>query len=83
MNVSIKLTGRLRDYAGDGQSNETVPIDVADGATVADVIALLGIPAEDVAVCSVNGRAVPATMRSSQPLCAGDQLTLMPPIQGG
>jgi molybdopterin converting factor small subunit len=77
MKVKVHAFANLRDYAPGGQGG--CELSLADGATVADLIAALRIPATVEAVILVNGRRADRTT----PLSAGDGVTLFPPMEGG
>lgn len=77
MKVRVNLFANLRDYAPAGSASGELTL--ADGATVADVLAALGIPAAIEAVLLVNGRRAQPGMR----LRGGDEVTLFPPMEGG
>ncbi len=77
MKVRVNLFASLRAYAPVGSASDELT--VADGATVADVFAALGIPAAVEAVLLVNGRRANAATR----LESGDEVTLFPPMEGG
>ncbi|MBI2586127.1 MAG: hemerythrin domain-containing protein [Rhodospirillales bacterium] len=65
------------DDAGDGS------IEAADGASLADVLAKLGLAADEAYATLVNGEPVAAAERRRRRLKAGDSLTVFPPIKGG
>ena len=65
------------DEAGDGS------IEVAAGASLADALAGLGLPADEAFATLVNGEPVAAAARRRWRLKAGDALTVFPPIKGG
>ncbi len=77
MKVRVALFANLRDYAPAGATSHELTL--ADGATVADVLAALGIPPAIEAVLLVNGRRAQAGMR----LHGDDEVTLFPPMEGG
>jgi molybdopterin converting factor small subunit len=77
MKVSVHTFAHLRDYAPTG--GKEAELDLADGATVADLFAALRIPATLEAVLLVNGRRADAATR----LNSGDEVTLFPPMEGG
>ena len=77
MNVHVSLFANLRDYAPSGQGRFELAL--ADGATVADLLAALRVPAAVQAVLLVNGRRAD----SAAPLHDGDEVTLFPPMEGG
>ncbi|MGH6662765.1 MAG: sulfur carrier protein ThiS [Rhodospirillales bacterium] len=65
------------DEAGDGS------IEAAAGATLADVLRGLGLPADEAFATLINGEPVAASERYRRRLKAGDALTVFPPIKGG
>ena len=73
----MNLFASLRVYAPVGSASDELTL--ADGATVADVLAALRIPAAIEAVLLVNGRRA----RAATPLASGDEITLFPPMEGG
>ena len=75
--VNVKLFAALR-REGDPPQGE-LPVELPAGATVADLVARLGIAAGDVGVIAVNGAVKAAATR----LAAGDKVALFPPIAGG
>jgi molybdopterin converting factor small subunit len=77
MKVRVHAFANLRDYAPDagGQFELTL----ADGSTVAGLLAALGIPEAVEAVVLVNGRRA----ESTTPLAEKDTVTLFPPMEGG
>lgn len=77
MKVHVSLFANLRDYAPSGQGRSELPL--ADGASVADLLAALRVPAAVEAVILVNGRRADA----AAPLHDGDEVTLFPPMEGG
>jgi molybdopterin converting factor small subunit len=77
MKVHVHTFANLRDYAPDGRGN--FELSLAEQATVADVVAALGVPAKVEAVILVNGRRADQTTL----LAAGDEVTLFPPMEGG
>jgi len=79
MTIQLALFAYLSRYQPDGQGGRTArPIDVADGATVGDLIARLGLP-DGPRVVLVNGRHA----GDGQELFDGDRLAIFPPIAGG
>ncbi len=79
MTVHVALFAYLSRYQPDGQGGRQArPVDVADGATVGELIAGLGLPDGPRAVF-VNGRHA----ADDQPLSDGDRLAIFPPIAGG
>lgn len=77
MKVRVHPFANLRNYAPSGP--EPAELTLADGATIADLFAVLQIPATVEAVMLVNGRRADAATR----LNSGDEITLFPPMEGG
>ncbi len=81
MDVTVRLFAGLRQHAGAG----TVPLQLGDGATVADAIAqlregaLAGLPPNAPFVTAVAREYV----KDDHPLAEGDELALVPPVSGG
>lgn len=91
MGVKVKLVGFLKKYAPQGftlglrpeelkPEGKSLNLENADGRTVAEVMADLGIIPASVSVALVNGHYVKP---QSYVLREGDELTLLPPIGGG
>ena len=57
--------------------DETVEID--GGATIAELLHLLGLGPQDAGIVVVNSKSATYT----QPLCDGDRVTLIPALAGG
>ena len=76
MKVLVRVHGGLLRYT-DGVS--ITELDLPEGATVADVMARLGVPDEEVFTAVVNREMVP----EDTVLRDGDRLDLVPPIPGG
>ena len=84
-NTSMKI--RLRYFASFreivGQNDEMLTVD--DGASVADVLALLLVryprlqPVMERSACAVNNGYVP----KDTTLCEGDEVVFIPPVGGG
>jgi len=75
LQIHVKLLGILRDRTPPDNR-----LEVAEGATLADALASLGIPASHVYLTMVNGDHQTDAQR---PLRQDDELTVMPPIAGG
>ncbi len=55
----------------------------APGATTADALAALDLPAADIYVTLANGEVVRAAERAGRRLAEDDTLMVFPPIEGG
>jgi sulfur carrier protein ThiS len=79
MTVELALFAYLSQYQPDGEGGRHArPLDLADGTTVADLIAQLGLPDEP-RVVFLNGRHA----GDEQVLSDGDRLAIFPPVAGG
>jgi sulfur carrier protein ThiS len=58
-------------------------LEVADGASIAQVIEPFNLPMKLVHLVLVNGHFVPPEQRASRTLAEGDVLAIWPPIAGG
>jgi molybdopterin synthase catalytic subunit len=74
--LAIRLFAGLRERAGTGRRE----LELADGATVADVWAALGLGAEPPGLLYAVNRAY---AEREQPLADGDEVALIPPVSGG
>jgi molybdopterin synthase catalytic subunit len=76
MNVHVRLFAALRERAGKG----TLDVELADGATVADVWPLLGLGGEPQGLLYARNRVY---VDRSEVLSAGDEVAFIPPVSGG
>lgn len=83
MKVTLKLFATLADHLPAGAEDNQAQIEVAEGESVAEVIARLALPPGLVHLVLVNGSYVAPEARGKRRLSAGDQLALWPPIAGG
>jgi molybdopterin synthase catalytic subunit len=83
MVLQVRLFAVLRERAG----RDSLEIEVAEGATVADALRALGAESEPLAVALEAMPVVMAVNRSyvgeDAALSAGDELALIPPVSGG
>ena len=78
MRKEVRIYATLRRYvlsAADGVLN----VDVPEGSKASDVIASVGVNADEVHIVMVNGVSSPP----DQVLAEGDRLGLFPPVGGG
>jgi molybdopterin converting factor small subunit len=73
--ISVRLRGNLRPSGGP----EIRIVEVDEGATVEDLLGLLGLRPGDVWLAMLDGQLVDTDL-SLQP---GDELSLIPPVGGG
>lgn len=76
MRVTIRLFAGLRERAGAGE----VTLELPEGARVADALSAVAELTDGVAVVMAVNREY---AEQSQPLHAGDELALIPPVSGG
>ena len=79
MRVYVKLFATLRRYVESAVYGVPLEVDLAEGATIADLIHHLNLPAEEVKLAFVNARARPEDWR----LEPGDEVGIFPPVGGG
>lgn len=79
MNVDVSLFAYLSQYQPDGLGGRTArPFELADDATVGDVVAILRLPNEP-RIMMLNGRHA----EDDSALHDGDRLAIFPPVAGG
>ncbi len=79
MHVDVALFASLSAFQPDGQAGRHArSFDLAEGTTIATVIADLGLP-DQPRVVFVNGRHA----EESSALHEGDRLAIFPPVAGG
>jgi len=79
MNLDVRVFGGLEKLLSGVRFGESIPVDVAAGATVRELLSVLGIPPEKVFNVLVNGRH--AEMHTV--LHERDRISLFPPVGGG
>ena len=79
MNIRVKLFATFTRFGPGQRAGTPFEVELAEGASLADLITHLGIPPEEVKLCFVNARAQEADIR----LCDGDEVGIFPPIGGG
>lgn len=79
MTVRVKLHAILRKFLPPGSEDNVAVVEVADGATVADVIAKLGIPDKHAGML-VSGDDY---LEPTSALSDGQEFNIFPPLAGG
>jgi sulfur carrier protein ThiS len=77
--IEVRLFANLARYLPPGARGDGARLDIQDGATVADVLRRLAIPADLPGLLLVNGVEAPPDRR----LRPGDILIIVPPLAGG
>ncbi|MEY4753830.1 MAG: hypothetical protein RJA44_1505 [Pseudomonadota bacterium] len=84
MQITFKLYAMLTDYLpAERRTSNQLSLDVAEGATIAQIIEPFKLPMSLVHLVLINGTYVPPEQRESRALVEGDVLAIWPPIAGG
>ena len=84
IHITLKLFASLTKYLPDAYRRaREMPLEIAPGATIATIIAPLGMPEPLVKLVLLNGVFVPPEARATQQFKDGDVLAIWPPIAGG
>jgi molybdopterin converting factor small subunit len=84
MHITFKLYASLTDYLPPAHRNgNQMPLDVADGATIAQVTLPFQLPMKMVHLVLINGHYIAPEARATRALVEGDVLAIWPPIAGG
>jgi sulfur-carrier protein len=79
MRIKVKLFATLTRVIDGAKAGLPMEIDLAEGATLNDLIKTLKLPTDQVKVTFVNGR----SQDLSYVLHEGDEIGIFPPIGGG
>ena len=77
--IRVKLFATLAGQAPGAASGVPFDLEIAEGATIGSLLEQIALPARQVKVIFVNGRARP----NDWPLQAGDEVGIFPPVGGG
>lgn len=83
MKITVKLFALLAKYLPEGAVRNEVDLEVADGASVQDVIHSLNLPSEYCHLVLVDGVYVAPSERETRALKPGEALAIWPPVAGG
>ena len=77
--VQAKLFATLRRYYPELAIGEAMTVDLADDATVEELLEKLDLPRDEVKVVFVNG----VIQKPQYSLSDGDEIGIFPPVGGG
>ena len=84
MKITLKLFASLADHLpASAKPGNELALEVAPGATIAEVVAPFGLPPKMVHLVLVNGHYIAPELRAGHALSEGDVLAIWPPIAGG
>ena len=83
MRITLKLYATLGQFLPEGATRNQIALDVADGASVAQVLKSHNVPMERCHLILVNGHYTPPAAAGRTALDEGDHLAVWPPIAGG
>ncbi|HIF09690.1 MAG TPA: MoaD/ThiS family protein [Sneathiellales bacterium] len=83
MKVTVKLFALLEKYLPRDTIDQTVEVDVTDGASPHVVLAKFGVPPQECHLLLVNGCFVLPSERDNFVMRENDALAAWPPIAGG
>ena len=84
MHITFKLYASLTQHLPLAHRvGNQMPLEVAEGATIAQIIEPFQLPMKSVHLVLINGHYVAPEARASRALAEGDVLAIWPPIAGG
>ena len=84
MHITFKLYASLTDCLPLAHRHgNQMPLEVAEGATIAQIIAPFQLPMKMVHLVLINGHYIAPADRDTRALVDGDVLAIWPPIAGG
>ena len=84
MQITFKLYASLTEFLPhDKRTSNMMALEVAPGASSAQIIKPFALPMKMVHLVLVNGTYVPPEERGTRTLAEGDVLAIWPPIAGG
>lgn len=83
MKVRLKLYAMLASYLPPGSEKNEADIDVAEGASVQDVLSSRNVSEEHCHLVLVNGIYTPPSERAGTTVKEGDHVAVWPPVAGG
>jgi len=84
MQITFKLFASLTEHLpAEHRRGNQMALELADGATIAQIIEPFALPMKLVHLVLINGTYVPPEQRAERRLVDGDVLAIWPPIAGG
>ncbi len=84
MRITFKLFATLTDYLpAAARRGNIIELDVAEDASISQIIEPFGLPPRLVHLVLVNGHYIQPGQRLTRTLAPGDVLAIWPPIAGG
>ena len=84
MKITFKLFASLTEFLPPAvRTSNQMDLEVADGATILQIIAPFSLPEKMVHLVLINGKYIAPEERGTHPLQDGDALAIWPPIAGG
>ncbi len=83
MNITLKLYASLGTFLPPGSARNAIDLDVANGATIGEVLSQHNVPRENCHLILVNGNFAPPASADGKQLTEGDTLAVWPPVAGG
>ena len=77
MRITVRSNGRVGGFLPGGGAGEVAALDLAEGATLADLMDRLPLPEDRNFLVTVNGASVPKGQRSRTRLRDGDEVAVM------
>jgi molybdopterin converting factor small subunit len=79
MKISVKLFSYLANLAGKGEDRTAFAVEMEKGATCDDLVRVLKLPAHIPLSILIKG----AVKEKNYALQEGDEVSILPPIEGG
>jgi sulfur carrier protein ThiS len=84
MQLTFKLYASLTEFLPpDKRTSNMMALEVAPGASIAQIIEPFALPMKMVHLVLINGHYVPPEERGTRTLAEGDVLAIWPPVGGG
>ena len=83
MQVTLKLYASLGAYLPAHAEGNQLPVDVAEGTSIKDLLDAHNVPSESCHLVLLNGIFQAPAIRGTVKLQPGDALAVWPPVAGG